>query len=631
MFDSAPLVFALAMLAGVLAQAVGRRLLVPGIVVLLGAGIVLGPDVANVIRTNALGHALDAVVSFSVAVIMFEGGMRLDISRLRAQAVTIRRLVSIGAVITAVGAALACRLIMGWDPRMSILFGTLVIVTGPTVIGPLVRRIRLAVSLATILEAEGVFVDAVGAMIAITALEIALAPAGVNVTAAAVAIAERIGMGVGVGAIGGLVLAGLLRVPRIVPHGIENVLVLATAAAVFQISQGLVSESGIPAALTAGMVVGNMRIHRMAELVEFKEQLTTLLIGLLFVLLAADIRMADVAALGWRALLVVAVLSLVVRPLAVLACTTGVGMGWREKLYLSWIGPRGIVAAAVASLFANQLAAAGASGGVALRALVFTVIAVTVTVQGLSAGPLARVLGLRRAVDRGFLFLGANPIVRHLALRLVASGEPVELIDSNPSDCRAAEEAGLKVIFGNGLEPRTLMRARADTRAHAVALTTNEGVNLLFARHVLEDFFGPHVHVAVDPGTGVRGAMIREVGAHVMFGRPEQIDLWSERFRRGAVELVRRTYAPASDSPIGPFEGAPENTILALLVEHKDQLTIADASTRVVAGDVVEFAIATERREPAEKWLETSSLTPLAPVDVAEHVAVDDASASADT
>lgn len=483
------------------------------------------------------------------------------------------------------------------------LFGTLVIVTGPTVVGPLVRRIRLAVSLATILEAEGVFVDAVGAMIAIMALEIALAPSGVRVGEAALGVAERVGVGVAIGAVGGLALGAVLRVQRLVPHGLENVLALAGAVTVYQVSHGLVPESGIPAAVTAGMVVGNMRIARIAELVEFKEQLTTLLIGLLFVLLAADIRMADVAALGLRSLLVVATLSLVVRPLAVLACTPGSTLLWRDKLFVSWIGPRGIVAAAVASLFAKEMADSGIAGGTELRALVFTVIAVTVTLQGLSAGPVARLLGLRRAVDSGYVFLGANPVACYLARRLIEAGERVELIDSNAEDTRAAEEAGLKVIFGNGLERRSLLRARADTRAHALAMTTNESVNLLFARLVIDEFYGPLVHVAVDAtGGGVQIEMVVAAGARVLFGRPEDLVAWVVRFRRDQVRVRRFRYAPASGEP-ATLAGAPESALLAMLVQHKGKLSIIDAPARFVVDDQLDVAIANEHSEAAETWL----------------------------
>lgn len=609
--DSAPLAFAIALLAGVLAQAIGRHLLVPGIVVLLGMGVLLGPDALDIVRPKALGGGLDTIVGFAVAVILFEGGMRLDIVKLAKEAKVIRRLATLGAVITAVGGAVACALIMGWNVRTSALFGTLVIVTGPTVVGPLVRRIRLAVSLSTILEAEGVFVDAVGAMIAVTALEIALSPSGLHLGETAIGIAERIGTGIGIGVVGGVVLGGALRVPRLVPHGLENVLALASAVAIYQVSHALVPESGIPAAVAAGMVIGNMRIAGITELVEFKEQLTTLLIGLLFVLLAADIRMADVVALGPQALLVVAALSLIVRPLAVLACTPRSSLVWRDKLFVGWIGPRGIVAAAVASLFAKHMADSGIGGGVPLRALVFTVIAVTVTVQGLSAGPLARFLGLRRAVDSGYAILGANPLARYLGLRLQEAGEPVELIDANAEDTRAAEEAGLKVIFGNGLERRVLLRARADTRAHAVALTANESINLLFARRVIDEFYGPTVRIAVDSvAVGVHSEMLETAGAEILFSRPTDLVSWIGRFRREQVS-IRRYRCEAEVSEERGFGDAPETAMLPLILRRDDKIELVDARTRVRAGDELEVALAQDRIDVAEKWLETAGFSAL--------------------
>ena len=595
-----PLVLALAMCVGVIAQALGKHALIPGIVVLLGAGVLLGPDVANIIRPGALGSAQGVIVGFAVAIVMFEGGMRLEVEQLRKQAKVIRRLVLLGAVITAVGGTLACRWLIGWDVRLCILFGTLVIVTGPTVVGPLVRRIRLAPSLATILEAEGVFIDAVGAMIAIMALELAVSPSTGGFGDAVLGVVQRLGVGVAIGVAGGLAIGGLLRVPRLMPRGMENIFALASAIVLYELSHALVRDSGILAAMIGGLVVGNMRIHRMSELVEFKEQLTVLVIGTLFVLLAAGVRLADVAALGWPALAVVGALSLVVRPIEVWICTRGTGLGTREKLYLSWIAPRGIVAAAVASLFAEQLGEAHIPGGVALRALVFTVIAVTVTLQGLSAGLLARLLGLRRVTNRGYVLLGANPLARYIAGRLVEAGEPVELIDYDTDDCRAAEEMGLKVIHGNGLESRTLIRSRVDTRTHAVAVTSNEGVNLLFAQRIVEDFYGPRVLAAIDPrGIGVNPAMLERRGAGVLFSQPQDVAVWISRWRRGRVESQRRTFR--GDRP-QRFDDLSGGAVLPVFVEHGGKPRLIDETTSVAPGDLVDFIVATERRELADAW-----------------------------
>jgi hypothetical protein len=366
----------------------------------------------------------------------------------------------------------------------------------------------------------------------------------------------------------------------------------------YELSHALVPESGIPAAMMAGLVVGNMGVRRLDELVEFKEQLTVLLIGTLFVLLAADVRVADLQALGWRALVVVAALSLIVRPIGVALCTRGTDLSRRERLYLSWVAPRGIVAAAVASLFAEHLAAAGFTGGVELRALVFTVIAVTVAVQGVTAGPIASLLGLRRAQPRGYVFLGANPIARHLARKLADAGEPVELIDFDDDDDTAAAQAdGLKVVHGNGIESRTLVRARVDTRNYAVALTSNEGVNLLFARQVAEDFYGPRLLVAIDTrDIGVQPAMLDELDARVMFGHPADMGAWIARWRKQHVEV--RRYRGGTE-----LLAAPPGLILPLVSERSGHLHLINSSTTLTATDVVELGIASERHEEAEAWL----------------------------
>jgi NhaP-type Na+/H+ or K+/H+ antiporter len=597
--DHPALVFAIAMVAGVLAQALGRHLRIPGIIVLLVAGVALGPDGAGVIVPSALGSALDAVVGFAVAIILFEGGMRLDVGQLRKQRRVIRRLVLAGVVVNTLGGALAAHFVLDWTWRNALLFGTLVIVTGPTVVGPLVRRIRLAPSLAVVLEAEGVFIDAVGASVAVVALELALGPTDPVGTAASGMI-ERIGTGLALGAAGGFVLGALLRLRRIVPRGMENILALSAAVTAYQLGEAVAAGSGIVASVAAGLVVGNLRIHRIHQLAEFKEQLSVLLIGVLFVLLAADVRLADVAALGPRALVVVALLSLVIRPIAVGLATARAGLTWRDKLFVSWIGPRGIVAAAVASVFATQLARAGIAGGLELRALVFVVIATTVTVQGLTAGPLASLLGLRRASNTGCLILGANPLARHLAQRLQGAGETVELIDTDSDDTRLAQEAGLKVIFGNGLDPRTLLKARVDSRRQVIAATPSESVNMLFARKVADIPDPPKLYAAIDPtATGVVPELAHEIDARVLFGRGEELATWLVRWRHHHVELVHRTYAgPPTALPV-----PPAGAVLPLVVERKGKLALVDETTELRDGDVVELAIATEEREVAEAWL----------------------------
>ncbi len=467
--DDPALTVALALAAGMLGQSLARHLRIPGIVVLLAGGVLLGPDVLGLVRPRTLGPALASLVGFAVAVVLFEGGMNLDLKRLRREARSIRQMVTVGSVVTALGGAATARLLLGWSPKLSLLFGTLVIVTGPTVITPLLRRIRVQANVSTVLEAEAVFGDAIGALIAVVALEVALAPSGSLLVAGAWGLASRLSVGLVAGVIGGWVIGALLR-SGWVPEGLENVFTLALVLALYQATNALQPESGIVAVILAGLIVGNLHAPALSALKDFKEQLTILFIGMLFVLLAADVRLSEVVHLGWPGVATVLALMFVVRPANVLAGTWGAGLGWREKAFMTWMSPRGIVAAAVSSHFATALTAAGLPGGSDLRALVFLVIAVTVVVQGLSGGAVAGLLRLRREIT-GFAILGANGLGRAYGELLREAGQEAIFLDSNLDACRAARAAGFRALHGSALaedrpRPRRARRPRRLPRAH---------------------------------------------------------------------------------------------------------------------------------------------------------------------
>ena len=609
--DNPALVVALALAAGVVAQTLARHLRVPGIVVLLAVGVALGPDGAGVVEPRTLDHALEILIGFAVAVILFDGGLNLNFRRMRGQAPAIQRLLTVGVVVTTGGAALAARLLLDWPWTPSLLFGTLVIVTGPTVVTPLLRRIRVKRSVETILETEGVLIDAVGAVIAVVALEIAL---GDSLRTGAISAPTRLGVGLLAGAVGGALIAALLRWPRAVPEGQENIFTLALTLAVYQVSNAITAESGIMAAVTAGAVVGNARARVERDLKEFKEQLTTLLIGLLFVLLAADVRVADVAALGWAGVAVVLALMLVVRPLNVLACTFGTGLDWREKAFLSWVAPRGIVAAAVASLFAERLSANGTGVGTQLRALVFLVIAATVVVQGATAGTLAGLLKVRRPSDRGYALFGAAPLARLLARLLVEHGHEAVLIEGDARLAQEAEAEGLKVVYGNALDDRVILRSQMDTRRAAMGVTSNEAANLLFVQAARAEAKVPRVYaVGARGGAEVTPEHFREHQARLLFGSETDPEMWSVRLRRGlaAVERWRR-----EDDAQGQEPGLPNGMIPLLLplflVDDRDRLEPVDDGTRFAAGRTVLWLLLSERAEPAHAWLREQGWTQVA-------------------
>jgi NhaP-type Na+/H+ or K+/H+ antiporter len=582
------LTIALALVAGMFAQSIAQHLRVPGIVLLLATGVLLGPDVLGIVRPAALGSSLGSLVGFAVAVILFEGGMSLDLKRLRREARSIRQLVTLGALVTAAGAALATRWILGWDWVISILFGTLVMVTGPTVITPLVRRIKLKARVATVLEAEGVFVDAIGAIVAVVALEVAINHGG-SLAVAAWHTVSRLGFGAALGLAGGLLLSWLLHREGLVPEGLQSVLTLAVAVALFQGSNAVMPESGIVTVVMAGLVVGNSRARAVADLREFKEQLTVMLVGLLFVLLAADVRLAQVRALGWAGLATVLVLMLVVRPLNVLAGTFGSDLSWREKTFIAWLAPRGI-----SSLFAQTLTHEGMAGGIELRALMFLVIAVTVVVQGLTGGFVAGRLGLRRPSESGYVILGADALGRALAGALRDGGEEILLIDSSPEAFRAAEARGFRVLHGSGLEPRIQLRAELDTRAGALGVTANEEVNLLFARQARKEFKVPRAWAAVrHRHLSVTEENVRQAGGHVLFGAPHNLAQWTHRLDQGtaAVERWRRTSEEEKAAiPVDPLA-------LPLAVRRGRRAFPVDEETAFRRDDELFLAVDQEARE----------------------------------
>jgi NhaP-type Na+/H+ or K+/H+ antiporter len=605
--QSAALTVGLAMAAGVGAQIVARHLVIPGIVLMLAAGVLFGPDGADLIRPQLLGGALHALVGFAVAVILFAGAMNLDLRRLSEERVAIRRLVTWGAFVTAAGAALSARALLDWDWRMAALFGSLVIVTGPTVVTPLVRRLRLREPVGTILEAEGVLIDPIGAIIAVVTLEVLHAGANPFVSTFETA-APALTTGALVGfAAGGLIVL-VLRPRWLVPPGLENILVLSVVMFTFQLSESLRSESGLAAVVVAGLLVGNVRTRVSRELLEFKEQLTVFMIGVLFVLLAADVRMSDVRALGWSGLATVAALILVVRPLQAWICTVGANLRWQERVFLASMAPRGIVAAAVASLFAQYLTDAENAGAPALRAMVFLVIAGTVVVYGLAGGVMARALELRLPTGRGYAFLGCNPLSLAVARAMELDHDDVAFVDSNVDRVLDGRARGYTVLHGQGLRPEMIQALEPGTRTGCIALSPNEEVNLLFARGIREETRVPALYVALrrDAG-GIATETVRGSDASVLFGRPCNLEEWIAGLEGRTVVLEVRV-RPERDATTTPSSRQAsldqELSLLILAVRRRGKRVPFDDVTTLENASEIVVAIDVRRRADAHAALE---------------------------
>lgn len=598
---------ALALALGMIAQSAARHIKIPGIVLLLAGGVIAGPDGLNIVHPQTLGEALPIIVGFSVAIILFEGGMNLRFKRLRREGRTIKTLISIGAVITAIGGTISAKLFLGWDWSASVLFGLLVIVTGPTVINPLLRRIKLRQSVATLLEAEGILLDAIGAIIAVVALEVVLSPSGLTFLASPFIILGRLLVGGLIGIIGGFVMAWLLGIRNLVPEGLENVFTLSLVFALFQISNVLSHESGIVAVTIAGMVVGNRKTIARRELMEFKEQMTVMLIGMLFILLAADVRIADVRALGMGGIYTVIALVFLVRPLNIIFGTMNSDLSVKQKTLLAWLAPRGIVAAAVASYFAIELEKHGIDG-TQLRAMVFLLIAVTVLSAGLSGGFVAKLLGLKRQSENGWIILGANALARELAKSLKSENEEVILIDQNPNLCRMAEKEKLKVLFGNGLEEGVLLRAGIDLRKGVIGLSENEEVNMLFAKRAKDVGKIQRMYIGLKKEEeGVTIDMVDEVGGMVPFVRPMDLEKWSLWVRKEEVEKIDLVYNSEDELMAAKtFGKETEGLIIPLTSLHNTSIIPLGHNSIIKKGDKVACLIRKQKMDQFYEWVSIS-------------------------
>ncbi len=556
------LILAIALAAGVFAQSVSRHLRIPGIVLLLTLGVLLGPEGLHWVEPRTLGAGLFGIVDFAVAIILFEGGLNLEFSRLRREELPIRRLITWGALVSLIGGTVAVKTFLGWSWELSFLFGSLVVVTGPTVVSPLVRDMRLRPKLKTILEAEGVLIDPIGVILAVLVFDIIITPEAKTVVSGLAHSILRLGFGILSGMAGGFLIGRLLRFKSVVPRGHENIFTLASAVLIFHGCDRLVPHSGILAVTIAGVVVGNSQTPVDRDLREFKDQLTVLLVGLLFILLSADVGLEDVRNLGWRGLGVLGALIFGVRPLGVWLSTRKADLSLQEKFFISWIAPRGIVAAALATLTAATMESNEMPGGTELRALVFLTIAGTVLLAGFTARPVATLLGLRLPVRDRVAILGAHGLGLVLGKELRNAGLQVVFLDSDPKFCRQAEEAGFPVVFGNALEERTLLRAQFELVGAAVGVTSNEHLNSMFVGQAKELFGVPKGYVAVDALEGEKTPeYVRRQGAEVLFDGAHETERWDVRSRHKELEIEHFTFQPQKDEKGNVIDGEGKSAL----------------------------------------------------------------------
>ncbi|NEO14873.1 MULTISPECIES: cation:proton antiporter [unclassified Moorena] len=534
----------IAIFAGISAQVMGEYLKIPSIVFLLMFGTLLGPDGFGLLHPQKLGVGLEVIVALSVAVILFEGGLNLDLRDLGKVSGSLRNLVTIGTLITLLGGGMAAHWLGEFPWPIAFLYASLVVVTGPTVISPLLKQVKVDRRVETLLEGEGVLIDPVGAILAVVVLDTILnSDAGAN--AAFVGLGLRLSIGAVIGGLGGWLMGFLLKQARFISEELKNLVVLAGMWGLFGLAQMVRSESGLMATVVAGVVMGASDLPEERLLRRFKGQLTVLGVSMLFVLLSADLSIASVFALGWGSIFTVLVLMLVVRPISVVVCTWNSDLNWRQKLFVSWIGPKGIVSASVASLFAILLTERGFNGGDSIKALVFLTIMLTVVLQGLTARWVAKWLKLNPEEEAtGAVIIGCNPMSRLIARLFQERGESVVLIDTDPEACQKARDENLRVFQSSGLDVDVLEEAGIESVGTFLAMTKNGEINLVLAQRAAEEFNPPRV-LAVFPRDPQVNSNNNKTKVNQAFMAQLPIKTWIQYINDGQIKLGKTTLKEA--------------------------------------------------------------------------------------
>ncbi len=523
---------------GIAAQWVAWRLRLPAILLLLAFGVAAGPLMGIVEPDQLIGPVLFPAVSLAVAVILFEGGLSLQLAELREGGLVVWRLVTVGAVVAWVGTALAAHWVAGLTVELAALLGAVLVVTGPTVLVPLLRQVRLRPSLASILKWEGIFIDPLGAILAVLVLEGIVEETHQAIGAVTLTgLGASLAVGVLLGAAGAGFLVTVVARHRI-PDFLHNPVVLATVGSVLAAGNVVRAESGLLAVTVMGMTLAWQRKIPIQGILEFKESLRTLFISTLFIVLAARIDLAELAAQVRPSLLLLAILVVIVRPVSVLVATIATGLSWRERMLLMLVAPRGIVAAAVASVIALRLAESGVPGADGLVPLAFSVIGGTILVYSVMAPVAARLLGLSSSDPEGVLLLGAHSWARSIARALVEAGVAVRLADRNYTNVRNARMDGLEARYCDFLDERIAERLDLEGVGTCLALTPNDHANALAAVHFARFFDRSRVYQLAPEGGPAALADVqlpRDLRGRILFGDGMTFSEISRRVMRGAI------------------------------------------------------------------------------------------------
>jgi len=517
---------------GVGSQWIAWRLRMPAIVLMLVAGILIGPVLGIFDPARDIGPLMGPMISIAVAIILFEGGLSLNFHTLQDAVGGVRRLVYIGAPLGWLMSALSLHYVAGLSWSSSAVFGGIMIVTGPTVIAPLLRTARLSRRPATLLQWEAILNDPIGALAAVLAFEVVIALN--TATTASEAMFELL-IGAAVATAAGVAAGiGLSRAFKRgwVPEYMKVPVLFALLLGVFAASDSVLHESGLLAVTIMGIVIANSKLPSYEEMRRFKEHATVLLVSGVFILLAAGLDVEALSNLDWRAAVFVAVVVLVARPATVFISLIGSGIPFREKLLVALTGPRGVVLVAVAGLFGERLLSLGFEDAALIAPLAFALVAVTVVVNGFTLAPFARLLGLTGADTPGVVIIGGSDWTTQLAEVLKKVEIPVLMTDPNFIRLRKARAAGIDTFSGDILSEAAEQRVELVSYATLIAATENDAYNTLVTTDLAPEFGRENVfQVMREKSESSRHQLPRTLG-----GRPLGLDATHAELRQLVAE-----------------------------------------------------------------------------------------------
>lgn len=573
-----PLYLACVLALGIAAQWVAWRFRLPAIVLLLVFGVLLGKLSGG--EAAADPELFFALVSLSVGIILFEGGLSLNFREIKQTRAVVFRLVSVGLLITWLLTAWFAYHVGGFSQQMAWLLGALLTVSGPTVILPLLRHVQPVRRIGSLAKWEGIVNDPIGAVLAALVFEIILHETQGNLAESSLLhLARTLFYGVVLSAASAWLLLQMLR-RYWVPDYLQNPVILSFVILLFAFSNHLQEESGLVTVTLLGLMLANQRKVAIRHVVEFKENLRVLLISTLFIVLASrlTIDMQALRTIGWEGVALVALIVLVVRPVSVFVATFASGLSWQERVFLSWIHPRGIVAAAVSSLFALKLQNAGhplADEADRFVLMTFLVIVGSVTVYGLTLAPLARWLGLSGENPQGILFAGASRAAREIALAIKNEGFQVLLVDTSMTNNAAARMAGLPTTYASIGSEFVQEEIDLGGIGRLLAMTPNNEVNTLAVMGFTERFGRAEVYQLA--ATEASSSRTEAVGAYrrgrTLFDRPMTFNDLEQRFATGAT--IKKTLL-SPDFALGDFlKRYGESTLILFTVDEQGKLLIA--------------------------------------------------------